>query len=159
MLKKWVICWILRSVNPTWQPSLLRRCSASLWRCEQLPLGCSGGPAARGSRCPSPSRFRRLVPHPCICAHSSQDVRFPFSDPHITATGTQTNNLLAIRLLGLCILQMNLGRRDIWKQLSHLCPEKEAKHSKIQPRWWETCRLDMLVRVCSYLPHQFLQRM
>lgn len=47
------------SICPTWQPSLLHQCSVSPLRCEQHPLGCSGGQAAHGSRCPSLSRSHR----------------------------------------------------------------------------------------------------
>lgn len=60
-------------VCPTWRPSLLHQCSASPWRCEQRPLGCSGGPVAHGSCCPSLWRFHRPVqlPHTWITQQTS----------------------------------------------------------------------------------------
>lgn len=42
-------------------------------------------------------------------------------------TGVQWKNLLAICLFGLGILQVDLGRGDMWEQFSHLHPKYGVK--------------------------------
>ncbi len=125
----WLFVYTCALLCPTWQPSLLRRCSASPWRCERRPRGCSGGPAARGSRCPSLLRSRRPVqrPYTWCTQHTLHQLLLFMSSSSSTRQDIQTKNILAIRLLGLGVLQVDLRRGDVREQLSHLRPGIKIK--------------------------------